>query len=55
VGQFDDAALFHEVWLRMRPVFLGAGAPLPSRRITAKRLTLREVRHPISSCGWSST
>jgi len=29
----------------MRPVFLGAGAPLLPRRITTKRLTLRDVRH----------
>ena len=28
VGQFDDAGLLDEVWLGMRPVFLGAGAPL---------------------------
>jgi dihydrofolate reductase len=45
VGQFDDAGLLDEVWLGMRPVFLGAGAPLLPRRITTKRLTLREVRH----------
>jgi dihydrofolate reductase len=45
VGQFDDAGLLDEVWLGMRPVFLGAGAPLLPRRITTKRLTLREVKH----------
>ncbi len=45
VGQFDDVGLLDEVWLGMRPVFLGAGAPLLPRRITTKRLTLREVRH----------
>ncbi len=45
VGQFDDAGLLDEVWLGMRPVFLGAGAPLLPRRITTRRLTLREVRH----------
>jgi dihydrofolate reductase len=45
VGQFDDAGLLDEVWLGMRPVFLGAGAPVLPRRITTKRLTLREVRH----------
>jgi hypothetical protein len=28
----------------MRPVVLGAGAPLLPRRITTKRLSLREVR-----------
>ncbi len=45
VGQFDDAGLLDEVWLGMRPVCLGAGAPLLPRRITTERLTLREVRH----------
>jgi len=45
VGQFDDAGLLDEVWLGMRPVFLGAGAPLLPRRITTSRVTLREVRH----------
>lgn len=45
VGQFDDAGLLDEVWLGMRPVFLGTGAPLLPRRITSKRLNLREVRH----------
>ena len=44
VGQFDDAGLLDEIWLGMRPVFLGAGAPLLPRRITTRRLTLREVR-----------
>ena len=43
-GQFDDAGLLDEVWLGMRPVFLGAGAPLLPRRITTNRVTLREVR-----------
>lgn len=45
VGQFDDAGLLDEVWLGMRPVFLGAGKPLLPRRITSRRLTIREVRH----------
>ena len=45
VGQFDDAGLLDEIWLGMRPVLLGGGAPLLPRRITSKRLTLREVRH----------
>lgn len=45
VGQFDDAGHLDEVWLGVRPVFLGAGAPLLPRRITSERLTLREVRH----------
>ena len=45
VGQFDDAGHLDEVWLGMRPVFLGAGAPLLPRRITSERLTLREARH----------
>jgi len=44
-GQFDDAGLLDEVWLGMRPVCLGSGAPLLPRRITTERLTLREVRH----------
>jgi dihydrofolate reductase len=44
-GQFDDAGLLDEIWLGMRPVLLNAGAPLLPRRITSKRLTLREVRH----------
>jgi dihydrofolate reductase len=45
VGQFDDAGRLDEIWLGMQPVVLGAGAPLLPRRITSKRLTLREVRH----------
>ncbi|CUR59070.1 conserved hypothetical protein [metagenome] len=45
VGQFDDAGLLDEIWLGMRPVTLGAGAPLLPRRITSQRLSLREVRH----------
>ena len=44
VGQFDGAGLLDEIWLGMRPVFLGAGAPLLPRRITSSRLTLREAR-----------
>ena len=44
VGQFDDAGLLDEIWLGMRPVFLGAGAPLLPRRITSSRVTLREAR-----------
>ena len=45
VGQFDDAGLLDEIRLGMRPVTLGAGAPLLPRRITSKRLTFREVKH----------
>lgn len=45
VGQFDDAGLLDEIQLGMRPVTLGAGAPLLPRRITSKRLSFREVRH----------
>lgn len=45
VGQFDDAGLLDEIHLGMRPVTLGAGAPLLPRRITSKRLSFREVRH----------
>ncbi len=45
MGKFDDAGLLDEVWLGRRPVFLGAGAPLLPRRVTTKRLTLREVEH----------
>ena len=44
VGQFDDAGLLDEIWLGMRPVFLGAGAPLLPRRLTSRRVTLREAR-----------
>jgi dihydrofolate reductase len=44
VGQFDDAGLLDEIHLGMRPVTLGAGAPLLPRRITSKRLSFREVR-----------
>ena len=44
VGQFDDAGLLDEIWLGMRPVFLGGGAPLLPRRITSSRVTLREAR-----------
>jgi dihydrofolate reductase len=44
VGQFDDAGLLDEIWLGIRPVFLGAGAPLLPRRITSERVTLREAR-----------
>jgi dihydrofolate reductase len=45
VGQFDDAGLLDEIQLGMRPVTLGAGAPLLPRRITSERLSFREVRH----------
>jgi len=45
VGQFDDAGLLDEIQLGMRPVTLGAGAPLLPRRITSKRLSFREVKH----------
>ncbi len=45
VGQFDDAGLLDEIWLGMRPVLLAAGAPLLPRRITTRRLSLRDVRH----------
>ena len=44
VGQFDDAGLLDEIWLGIRPVFLGGGAPLLPRRITSERVTLREAR-----------
>ena len=45
VGQFDDAGLLDEIQLGMRPVTLGAGAPLLPRRILSSRLSFREVRH----------
>ena len=44
-GQFADAGLLDEVLVTIAPVTLGAGAPLLPRRITTKRVTLREVRH----------
>ena len=37
VGQFHDHGLLDEVILGVAPVFLGAGAPLLPRRITALR------------------
>ena len=43
VGQFHDAGLLDELILGVAPVFLGAGAPLLPRRITAPSLRLTEV------------
>ena len=43
VGQFHDAGLLDELILGMAPVFLGAGAPLLPRRITAPTLRLTDV------------
>jgi dihydrofolate reductase len=43
VGQFDDAGLLDEISLGMAPVTLGSGRPLLPRRITSRRLTLREA------------
>jgi dihydrofolate reductase len=40
-GSFADAGLLDEITLGVAPVFLGAGAPLLPRRLTASRLTLR--------------
>jgi dihydrofolate reductase len=43
VGQFHDAGLLDELILGVAPVFLGAGAPLLPRRITAPTLRLTDV------------
>jgi len=43
VGQFHDAGLLDEVILGVAPVFLGSGAPLLPRRITAPTLKLTDV------------
>ena len=43
VGQFHDAGLLDELILGVAPVFLGAGAPLLPRRITAPDLRLTDV------------
>jgi len=43
VGQFHDAGLLDELVLGVAPVFLGAGAPLLPRRITAPTLRLTDV------------
>jgi dihydrofolate reductase len=43
VGQFHDQGLLDEVILGVAPVFLGSGAPLLPRRITAPNLRLTDV------------
>jgi dihydrofolate reductase len=43
VGQFHDHGLLDEVILGVAPVFLGSGAPLLPRRITAPALKLTDV------------
>jgi dihydrofolate reductase len=43
VGQFHDQDLLDELILGVAPVFLGAGAPLLPRRITAPNLRLTDV------------
>lgn len=43
VGQFFDAGLLDEIVLGVAPVFLGSGAPLLPRRITAPNLRLTDV------------
>jgi dihydrofolate reductase len=43
VGQFHDAGLLDELILGVAPVFLGSGAPLLPRRITAPTLRLTDV------------
>lgn len=43
VGQFADAGLLDDIIVGMGSVFLGDGAPLLPRRITAPRLRLVEV------------
>jgi dihydrofolate reductase len=43
VGQFYDHGLLDEVIIGVAPVFLGAGAPLLPRRITAPTLKLTDV------------
>ena len=43
VGQFYDHGLLDELILGVAPVFLGSGAPLLPRRITAPTLTLTDI------------
>jgi dihydrofolate reductase len=43
VGQFYDHGLLDEVIIGVAPVFLGSGAPLLPRRITAPNLKLADV------------
>ena len=43
VGQFHDHGLLDELILGVTPVFLGSGAPLLPRRITAPTLKLTDV------------
>jgi dihydrofolate reductase len=43
VGQFHDHGLLDELILGVAPVFLGSGAPLLPRRITAPMLRLTDV------------
>ena len=43
VGQFYDHGLLDEVIIGVAPVFLGSGAPLLARRITAPTLKLTDV------------
>jgi dihydrofolate reductase len=43
VGQFHDHGLLDELILGVAPVFLGFGAPLLPRRITAPTLKLTDV------------
>jgi dihydrofolate reductase len=43
VGQFHDHGLLDELILGVAPVFLGSGAPLLPRRITAPTLKLTDV------------
>ena len=43
VGQFHDHGLLDELVLGVAPVFLGSGAPLLPRRITAPTLKLTDV------------
>jgi dihydrofolate reductase len=43
VGQFYDQGLLDELILGVAPVFLGSGAPLLPRRITAPSLKLTDV------------
>ncbi len=43
VGQFHDQGLLDEIILGVAPVFLGSGAPLLPRRITAPALELVDV------------
>ena len=43
VGQFHDHGLLDELIIGVAPVFLGSGAPLLPRRITAPNLKLTDV------------